>query len=130
MLKKRQVHMLPTEFTPRVGRILLNSKTNKLCFGKSNGTSGGMVATTIDTNNVEEANILLYPQHLYFTTDEEIKEGDWYIDSLVSDWEGVGPLKMMGFANNEKTVISSYVGTTSPVSVSRKIIASTDPNIL
>ena len=51
---------------------------------------------------------------------EEILDNDWYWDTLVSHWDGVGPLKMIGLSSNN--IIQSEVGTTSPMSTSTKII--------
>jgi hypothetical protein len=66
-------------------------------------------------------------QHYIIVDDSEIKEGDLYWDSLVSHWENVGCLQMIGYVDKGKTIIQSLVGTTSPVSTSKKITHSTQP---
>lgn len=68
--------------------------------------------------------LIVLPQPILIN-DEEIKEGDWYWDTLVSHLEKVGPLKMIGLADESSTklIIQSSVGTTSPIKASKKIIA-------
>jgi hypothetical protein len=57
----------------------------------------------------------------YGISDDEIKIGDKYWDSLVSHWAGVGVLTMCGYADTEHKIIQSTVGTTSPVKSSHKV---------
>lgn len=54
---------------------------------------------------------------------------EFYWDDLVSSWKNVGILKMNGYAdgNSTKKVISSYVGTTTPIQCSNRLIASNNP---
>ena len=61
--------------------------------------------------------------YLLILGEDEIKIGDWYYDELVSHWKGVGPLKMIGFADDktDRIIIQSEVGTTSPLKTSNKI---------
>lgn len=61
-LKTHQVHRLPTEDTTDIQR----SKTTNKFFYKINNTFEKVY------------------QHLYFTNDEEIKEGDWFLDSTMT----------------------------------------------
>jgi len=78
-VKKAKVIMLPTEDK---SNILLHKQNRSLFY------------TQVP---IKEDMLLDNPQHLYFTSDDEIKEGDWYIDdtdtirkSLTSDknyWE-------------------------------------------
>jgi len=67
--------------------------------------------------------------HLYVISDEPIKEGDWYIDSLVHPELITKPLQMMGWCNIEDMIIQSTTGTTNPKSTSKKIIATTDKSL-
>ncbi len=62
--------------------------------------------------------------HYIIVSDEKIAEGDYYWDSLVSHWEGVGILQMIGYAG--ETIIQSSAGTTSPISTSMKVTHSTE----
>jgi hypothetical protein len=89
MNKEAKVHMLPTED----GVIFKNRAT-------------GTLVTSIP--NVAKK---LYPaQHLYITTDEEIKEGDWFI------WLKYNFIEKATKKDNNKDC--------------RKIIATTDPKLL
>jgi len=59
---------------------------------------------------------------LIITTSKTIKEYDMYLDSLVHPILITYPLVMQGFCDDDKKIIQSNSGTTSPVSTSRKII--------
>ena len=86
-----KVHMLPTED----GVIFLNRAT-------------GTLVTSIP--NVAKK---LYPaQHLYITTDEEIKEGDWYLMNMKYPTQSASGEVEKGNYDN-----------------CRKIIATTDPRL-
>ena len=58
---------------------------------------------------------------LYVTTRQTIKEGDLYLDRLVHPVLVQYPLVMWGFCDKEEKIIQSHMGTTSPVSSSRRI---------
>ncbi len=92
-LKRVQVHMLPTEDKSQIWGWRLG-----LAFMKN------------PSKPVKGAEGL--PYHLYFTTDEEIKEGDWYLDVLKT-----------GFPTVHKC--GNSLPFTAP-----KIIATTDPKLL
>lgn len=68
-------------------------------------------------------------RHLYITSNDEIKEGDYYLDDLVHPRLITEPLKHSGYVT-ETQIIQSYQGTTSPVSTSKKIILTTDPKLI
>lgn len=59
---------------------------------------------------------------VYITTNKTIHNGDHYLDSCVHPFLITEPLKKIGFCDDTRTIIQSSVGTTSPVSSSRKII--------
>jgi hypothetical protein len=61
-------------------------------------------------------------QHLYITTDEEIKEGDWFINT----GSGGHPTPKVYQANSENSKAFKEFG---PYPEIRKIIASTDPKL-
>ena len=63
--KRVQVHMLPTNGKD----IAMLSKRVK----------DGMLQSANGPEGVANCNTMWQPQHLYFTNDEEIKEGDWYL---------------------------------------------------
>jgi len=67
--------------------------------------------------------IIHIDNYLLILGEDEIKIGDWYYDELVSHWKGVGPLKMIGFADDktDRIIIQSEAGTTSPTKTSNKI---------
>ena len=62
------------------------------------------------------------PQHLYITTDEEIKEGDWFINT----GSGGHPTPKVYQANSENSKAFKEFG---PYPEIRKIIATTDPKL-
>ena len=109
--KEVQVHMLPTE-----------DKTQLVT-----GTNGELIFKKLYTLGVTVKN-----QHLYFTSDEEIKEGDWCIHPY-----GIGrgkhkvfkagkvSTKTMGFIPEKDDMNSVW----NPDTVF-KIIASTDPKLI
>jgi len=91
MLKKIQVVMLPT-----------NEKANQGVFVRWN--------EKLSINNKkQDSNILTH--HLYFLSDEEIKEGDWFY------WGGTTP-------QIQKAVYGS-----KPTDIVKKIIATTDSSL-
>ena len=60
-------------------------------------------------------------QHLYFTTDDEIKEGDWFVNS------DEDPIVLKCTENTSMGVASSE--TVYSTGLSKKIIATTDPKL-
>jgi len=78
------------------------------CSMLSKRTKDGMLQSANGREGVVNCNTMWQPQHLYFTTGEEIKEGDWFIHS-----DATVP------QNNFSDV---YVDC-------KKIIASTDPKL-
>ena len=94
--KRVQVHMLPTNGKD----IAMLSKRVK----------DGMLQSANGPEGVANCNTMWQPQHLYFTTDEEIKEGDWYL-------LGNTPRQSTGDLGKPDT---KWL----------KIIASTDPKLL
>jgi len=57
----KNLHILPTE---KASRLIIDTIENKLYFQPI----------------LHEKTINVLPQHIYITSDEEIKEGDWYFD--------------------------------------------------
>ena len=107
----KNVHLLPTTKPSK-----LYKQANKL---KLRFIADSPVDSDISIN-----------QHICITNDEEIKEGDWYIDNLVSHWDNVGVLQMKCYCNKQQKIIQSTVGTTSPITVSKKIILTTDQELI
>ena len=98
--KRVQVHMLPTKDKSHIG-FLDNGKSRILYYQK-------------EALAFREG---WYPQHLYFTTDEEIKEGDWFINT---NFQKI----YQANSENSKNIIEF-----GPHPEIRKIIASTDPKL-
>jgi len=95
---RAKVHMLPTESS----KILKLNNGNILNYHKE---LQGDAAVT--------------PVHLYFTTDEVIREGDWFItDDENND--------LIHAIDEQWRALSKHEGLRE---LSRKIIASTDPNL-
>ncbi len=95
--ERAKVHMLPT-----------NGKDISML---SKRVKDGMLQSANGTEGVANCNTMWQPQHLYFTTDEEIKEGDWTISK-----------------NNELSQAFGYLGRCKEEGY-RKIIATTNSNI-
>lgn len=101
-LKKAQVLMLPT-----------NKGEAQLGLYESIGKEIQLItAKSRNWDYIKEASYIK-PQHLYIFSDEEIKEGDWYID--LSDKENVRPIYKKSQQNGYKDC--------------KKIIATTDTSI-
>ena len=94
--KKTQVHMLPT-----------NGKDISML---SKRVKDGMLQSANGTEGVANCNTMWQPQHLYFTTDEEIKEGDWMM-------------------NLNGDTIYQHFGNGGDFEQWNKIIATTDPEL-
>lgn len=103
MLKKAEVHMLPTE-----GKSQLFSRCGFHIFHK-------------DYSDLAYGNCIA--QYLYFTTDEEIKESDWYMFFLFDNWE------LMQCKDNEEAKRCNGNTHVSIRENSRKIVATTNPEL-
>jgi hypothetical protein len=66
--------------------------------------------------------IHLIGRRLIITISKKIKVNDMYLDSLVHPNLITYPLVMQCFFDDEKNIIQSNSGTTSPINTSRKII--------
>ena len=106
MKKRTQVHRLPSNDE----NISLLSKRIK----------DGVLQSATTSHGVANCNPLWIPQHLYFTTDEEIKEGDWYITDDLKLLQCNKVLLNLVYADGD------YGRNPNGV---RKIIASTDPKL-
>lgn len=99
MKKKINIVMLPTEDTK--SKVWRNNSTDKLFYFEK-------TPNTIIRNTYT-------PQHLYFLSDEEIKEGDWYFNS------------------NTKTILKAKANNVLTINLFRdrckKIIATTDESL-
>lgn len=93
--KKTQVHMLPT-----------NGKDISML---SKRVKDGMLQSANGTEGVANCNTMWQPQHLYFTTSEEIKEGMWYLDTLKT---GLPTVHKCG--NSMRFVAPKIIATTDP----------------
>ena len=100
---RTQVHMLPTNGKD----IAMLSKRVK----------DGMLQSANGTEGVANCNTMWQPQHLYFTTDEEIKEGNWFINT---NFQKI----YQANSENSKNIIEF-----GPHPEIRKIIATTDPEL-
>ena len=77
----------------------------------------GMLQSANGTEGVANCNTMWQPQHLYFTTDEEIKEGNWFINT---NFQKI----YQANSENSKNIIEF-----GPHPEIRKIIATTDPEL-
>jgi hypothetical protein len=99
---KQRIYLVPTN---KSSRICLNPKNNTLGISK-------------DECAVDEWLLWSKPQHLYITSDEEIKEGDWFI---LFDREYQSIHQKTGKVNTSKHNGESYY---------RKIVATTNKDLL
>ena len=62
--------------------IIQTDKSSRLYLGNNGNFVFGMIQTSIQSRNDDFTN-----QNIYITSDEEIKVGDWYINTFVSERE-------------------------------------------
>lgn len=104
MLKTTKVVMLPTNEKAKIGTNVIVKHNTTLAYGKKVQEPYNMVETE---------------QHLYFLSDEEIKEGDWGISKLneivqfKKNYESTLYKKII--ATTDKSLIIPYDGKT-PIS--------------
>ena len=97
---KAKVHRLPTESS----KILMLTNGNILTYYKEQESDGAVT-----------------PIHLYITTDEKIKEGDWYL------WGGAEQKNIYQCKVSEAGDLDKL--NTECKSLAKKIIATTDPKL-
>ena len=105
--KKTKVVMLPTNEKATVGSIVTRPSDNRMA--------------TVNVLTINDPQPCVH-QHLYFLSDEEIKEGDWFVmnGSIIRQCKST---------NKEPYTIHTVVDTTGGihhVSVCEKVIATTD----
>lgn len=125
MLEKAQVHMLPSTDWNRVGKICAYEKheiSYKIKDYKSpvgiillgiKDSNTGMTAFTL-TNEGIYWNGELFPQDLYFTTDEEIIGGGpvlFFKDGIANS---IIPKSYKPDADYDRTILKKIVATTNP----------------
>lgn len=98
---KSNIVMLSTE---KATKIILNKSTNNLIFRDKD---------VIPHNNVHEG------QELYFTTDEEINVGDWFID--LRDISNLYNEDLYKVLSKEDAIFANKIG--------KKIVSSTDKSL-
>ena len=87
----KNIHVLPTD------------KPSRLYLGNNGNFVFGMIQTSIQSRNDDFTN-----QHLYITSDEQIKEGDWFYDldteylRVKQSWEN----SHLGF-NGKKIILTT-----------------------
>jgi hypothetical protein len=108
-----------------------NRKRTKVVMLPTNGkdvamlskrTKDGMLQSANGREGVANCNKLWQPQHLYFTTDEEIKEGDWCLKPLYKDGIKLG----FGILQADSSYFGGYGYDWEE---HHKIIATTDPKL-
>jgi hypothetical protein len=96
----KNIHILPTD---KPSKLCIDYKNN-LCLSES------------DLPYVKSNEWKTFPQNTYITNDEEIKEGDWFLDRLNQLWKcGKGTLKV------DKEIRTKWY---------KKIILTTDPDLI
>ncbi len=112
VLKKKSVVMLPTNEKATEELLTLcatNPRNNQLM--RTLSTFNGKVQEYIDNKQ-------LIPQHLYFISDEQTKEGDWCIDLdtyklfQLGKWETNRALKIIATTDSSLKISKSTVGYT------------------
>lgn len=123
-LKRAKVVMLPTKdstYQVSEGEIFIND-SREHNWGKLEALKCERVTKFGHAWN--GTGIKTYVNHLYFTTDEEIKEGNWCIVTDVSGTKLVVKCDEIGVM---KSIVSSQIAYDSDLA--RKVIASTDPKL-
>jgi len=81
--KRKQVVMLPTNEKANEGQLVLFPNKPYLGLGVANRKTMGNKYFDGDDSHYQYCHssegLGMKPQHLYITSDEEIKEGDWYV---------------------------------------------------
>ena len=80
----KNIHLLPTD---KPSRLIFNSFHKSFCYQKEiDGMyiNDGKVSGADFWGLQKALNNGFKPQHIYITSDEEIKEGDWYLDTTVN----------------------------------------------
>ena len=135
----KNIHLLPTknykqDYTLRngevvevirLGQLILNRETSELSVNKN-----PQWAASCDTD-------VLVPQHLYITSDEEIKEGDWFIhpDSSCFDKEckevSIGGYEILQVIKVDENFIyhSAMMAIHKNLNI-KKIILTTDQDLI
>lgn len=107
MNKLAQIHMLPTQLISKLG---VNARINHLYYTEHNA-------------------VYNEGQHLYFTTDEEIKEGDHALNVMTKSVGSVIKVINMGGGINDITIKTHEEDITSSSNNFRKIVATTNPDL-
>ena len=89
----KNIHILPTD------------KPSRLRIGDNGNVVFGMIQTSIQSKNDNFTN-----QHIYITSDEEIKEGDWYLTKHNELYKS----KVIGTDNNGFHFCKKIILTTDP----------------
>ncbi len=75
--KKSRVVMLPTNKKAENGNIILNTPNNQLYIMKNREKHSNYDTIHVEGSSFYEWDKAMIPHHLYFITDDGIKEGDW-----------------------------------------------------
>lgn len=117
---KDQVYMLPTDKAP-IGTILLATGTTSYCV------KDGLCINENPEFDKEVRGFggsFYQPQHLYFTTDEEIKEEDWLISTNA---KGESSLHQCIGSSEKYYDVKGNFGLFKEIC--RKIVATTNPDL-
>jgi hypothetical protein len=85
-------------------------------------SSGGLQLNYCSGTSLVETDSI-YPKHLYILSDEEIKGGDWILDSANK------LRKVLKISEDNRLCLSELFAITVLASSCKKIIASTDPSL-
>jgi len=106
----KNVHLIPT------------SQPSRLFYGA--GAKKLMLSSTAVSFKIFERS----PQHIYITSDKQIKEGDWFI------YRGYEVCKCTGLSQSKQILtdnqIAKHKDYGKPQSLSKKIILTTDQNLI
>jgi hypothetical protein len=121
---KAKVHRLPTE---EITDVLINTYINPDKHSQSPILDIPSASKVCHESNwsietIESRGFKF--QHLYFTTDEEIKEGDKILDLKSNEI-----LTCAGLNKDGRILVTEYKNVSASEDVVRKIIATTDPKL-
>jgi hypothetical protein len=114
----KNIHVLPTD---KPSRLIYNNRLKSFCFQKEKDgmyINDGKVSSANFWSIEKAQNNGFQPQNIYITNDEDIKEGDWFINKFYIDKRA--PIASQRFAMNSNAVFSNP----------KKIILTTDQDLI
>jgi hypothetical protein len=136
--KECGVTMVNSTIEPTTGTLLLRHiwkgnpklECNSLWLYKDTAKIGDVTVYNTLNGSFADTPSVMRPQHLYITSDDEIKEGDWYLVELFKiTGESIG-LQLEQCKETEEVWINNFdIASTRHQDNCKKIIATTDTSL-